>query len=269
VIRLVSWNVAGRDLWGDLAGLEADVGLLQEAPPPRPESALHVLPEDLADWRTDGWRRACRTAVARLSDRVDIDPIPTVVVGESTGSRRPAASRFGTVTIADVKNGERVLLTVASVYAAWEGTRPGPIFADGSAHRLLSDLAPLMGSRTHRLVVAGDWNILLGYGEHGDAYYRARYGTVFDRAEALGLEFVGPRHPGGRQAKPWPEELPTDSLCVPTYHTNRQTPATATRQLDFVFASRELADRISVRAMNAVEDWGPSDHCRVIIDIDP
>jgi hypothetical protein len=35
----------------------------------------------------------------------------------------------------------------------------------------------------------------------------------------------------GRQAEPWPDELPTDSRCVPTYHHTRQTPATATRQL--------------------------------------
>ena len=79
--------------------------------------------------------------------------------------------------------------------------------------------------------------------------------TVFARAEALGLRFVGPQHPNGRQAEPWPDELPTDSRCVPTFHHNRQTPATATRQLDFVFASRSLADAVSVRAMNAVDEW--------------
>ena len=90
---------------------------------------------------------------------------------------------------------------------------------------------------------------------------------MFERAEALGLRFVGPQHPNGRQADPWPAELPADSLCVPTFHHNQQTPATATRQLDFVFASRALADHVHVRALNGEDEWGPSDHCRVLIDV--
>ena len=117
--------------------------------------------------------------------------------------------------------------------------------------------------------MAGDWNLLRGYGEFGDAYWRRRYDTVFDRAEALGLRFVGPQFPNGRQADPWPDELPAGSLCVPTFHHARQKPETATRQLDFVFVSAALANRVKVRALNAPEDWGPSDHCRVVIDVLP
>jgi hypothetical protein len=91
---------------------------------------------------------------------------------------------------------------------------------------------------------------------------------VFDRAEAMGLRFVGPQAPYGRQANPWPAELPEDSLNVPTYHTSRQGPMGATRQLDFVFASHVLAERLSVRALNGdPEEWGPSDHCRVAIEL--
>ena len=36
-------------------------------------------------------------------------------------------------------------------------------------------------------------------------------------------------------------------------------------QLDFVFASEGMADSIQVRALNGVEEWGPSDHCRIEI----
>jgi endonuclease/exonuclease/phosphatase family metal-dependent hydrolase len=90
---------------------------------------------------------------------------------------------------------------------------------------------------------------------------------VFDRARALGLRLVGPFHPNGRQAAPWPPELPTESLCVPTYFHAQQTPETATRQLDFVFASDSIADRVTAVALNAVQEWGPSDHCRVRIDV--
>ncbi len=87
--------------------------------------------------------------------------------------------------------------------------------------------------------------------------------------EAIGLTFCGPQHPNGLRADPWPAELPTDSRDVPTYRRSRKDPATGSRQLDFVFASTSLAPRVSVRADNGPDSWGPSDHCRVIITIDP
>ncbi|OWY59085.1 hypothetical protein B7486_76455, partial [cyanobacterium TDX16] len=92
--------------------------------------------------------------------------------------------------------------------------------------------------------------------------------TVFDRLDAIGLVFVGPQQPWGRAASPWPEELPTNSDDVPTYHRPGVGPAGATRQLDFVFASAGLLDEItSVRALNKQDEWGPSDHCRVLIEL--
>ena len=54
---------------------------------------------------------------------------------------------------------------------------------------------------------------------------------------------------------------------VPTYHTISQTPATAQNQLDYVFASRGFHESVTVRALNAVEEWGASDHCRLVIEI--
>ncbi len=161
----------------------------------------------------------------------------------------------------------RTSLTAVSVYAPWDRTTTGGLYADAAAHRVLSDLSALMFTRRHRLLVAGDWNILFGYGEHGDGYYAARYRTVFDRAAALGLRFLGPQAPGGRQAEPWPVELPRDSLNVPTYHHSRQTPQTATRQLDFVFASDSLAEQVTVTALNQPTHWGSSDHCKLLIEV--
>ena len=37
-------------------------------------------------------------------------------------------------------------------------------------------------------------------------------------------------------------------------------------QLDYVFASRNIADALSVRALNVPEEWGPSDHCRIAVE---
>jgi hypothetical protein len=157
------------------------------------------------------------------------------------------------------------------MYALWERphhtTNSNWIYADGSVHRLISDLSALIGRQNgHKIIASGDFNILHGYGEHGSKYWASRYDTVFQRMEALGMSFVGPKTPYGRSAHPWPSELPTDSKNVPTYHTSKMTPAQAERQLDFVFASDDIAGKIRVRAMNELEEWGPSDHCRVEIE---
>lgn len=86
----------------------------------------------------------------------------------------------------------------------------------------------------------------------------------------IAFVFLGPQAGDEqRQAAPCPPELPTDSRNVPTHHTNRQTPESEGHQLDFVWASRSIAERVRARAMNGVAEWGPSDHCRVEILIDP
>jgi hypothetical protein len=97
-------------------------------------------------------------------------------------------SRAGSIAAADVVTGGQIAFTAVSVYAAWEkvGAR-GRGYADGSAHRILSDLSALMVRPDHRLVVAGDWNLLRGYGEYGDRYWKARYDTVFERWASSGL----------------------------------------------------------------------------------
>lgn len=118
------------------------------------------------------------------------------------------------------------------------------------------------------LIVAGDLNLLYGYGEYGSAYWKRRYATVFERAAAMGLVFVGPQSPHGRQAEPWPEELPPERRNVPTFHHTRQRAETATRQLDFVFAIASIADRVTTTAFNEPERWGRSDPCRGLITVD-
>ncbi|RQD69544.1 MAG: hypothetical protein D5S00_06705, partial [Tindallia sp. MSAO_Bac2] len=184
-------------------------------------------------------------------------------------------SRPGSIAAALIRIPETMEeFTVVSLYSNWERplrqTSSGWIYADASAHRLISDLSSLIGQqKKHRIIAAGDLNILYGYGEYGSTYWKRRYDTVFDRFSALGLSFVGPQAPGGGvQASPWPSELPKESRNVPTFRTNKNKPETASRQLDFVFASESIADRLSVRAANSEKEWGLSDHCCVFINID-
>ena len=275
-IQIVSWNIAHRiDPWRVLVDSGADAALLQEAQCPPPD-VRSLVETDAAEWRTEGdaITRSWRTAVVLLSDRVRLKPWSLAPL-TSASSHEIAVSVPGTLAVADLEIIEtQETITLASLYGLWETpaaqTSSNWIYADASVHRLISDLSALIGrQRDHKLIAAGDLNVLHGYGEYGSPYWKTRYDTIFARMEALGLRFVGPQAPtGGIQAEPWPKELPPDSRNVPTYRTRQRQPETATRQLDFVFASDQICDRTSVRALNTPEDWGPSDHCRILIELE-
>lgn len=273
MIKAVSWNIANRSsLWHDVMALDADVALLQEAPAPPRDIAARVVTDE-APWRTEGGGTKCdwRATVVRLSEKIEATWHQVKPIGEAKGGEF-AVSRLGTLSAATIAPPEAEPTIFISMYGRWErahaSTNSAWIYADASVHRLISDLSVFIGTqRGHRIIAAGDLNILHGYGEGGSEYWGARYRTVFDRFSALGLRFVGPQFPNGRQAEPWPAELPRDSMNVPTYHTAGQGPTGAARQLDLVFASVSIAERVRVRALNSVDEWGGSDHCRVAIEV--
>ncbi|MCU0676499.1 MAG: endonuclease/exonuclease/phosphatase family protein [Myxococcota bacterium] len=268
---IYSWNICrSAQAWRELARSDGDIALLQEAVAPPADLDLEV---DEAGWGTAGagLDRPWRTAIARLSNRVTMSTRSCRAIPEGEMGQL-VSSRAGTMTVADVELPGEEPITLVSMYAAWEkpATETGSawIVADASAHRLISDLSLLIGRQSgHRIIAAGDLNLLYGYGENGSAYWARRYMTVFDRMEALGMRFVGPQSPRGAQADPWPAELPKDSMNVPTFRTRRGDPSTATRQLDFVFASDSLASRVDVTALNRADEWGPSDHCRIRVEL--
>lgn len=273
MIRIISWNMNGNsNAWSELASSDIDLALLQEAKPP-PESITSVELDLPPPWITAGGiRRNWRAAIARLSDKITIKPYKLGTVDEYD-PKSLAVSCKGTLAAADVvMKSSREVITVISMYGAWEEAfrNRNLIYADASVHRMISDISALISrQRGHKIIAAGDLNILHGYGEYGSPYWKARYDTIFDRMKAIGLPFIGPQAPeGGIQASTWPEELPKNSKDVPTYRTKKKNPETATRQLDFVFASESLKDRLHTRAMNKPEEWGPSDHCRILIELD-
>jgi hypothetical protein len=270
MMKIIAWNIAHRpDAWRLLANSDADIALLQEAFKP-PVDVASKFEVDNAPWET-GQTQRWRTAIVKLSTRAELQWIEAKPLADAHGGEL-GVSRPGTLAAAIVTPPASEPFTAISVYGCWEAphamTNSKFIYADASVHRLISDLSVFVSKRaTKGILVAGDLNILYGYGEHGDAYWAARYETVFTRMKALGLSFVGPQAPAGRLAEPWPAERPRTSRNVPTYHTKQQTPASCTRQLDFVFATANLASRCSVRALNEPSDWGPSDHCRVEIQV--
>ena len=199
MLKIVAWNSARREeAWRDLLNTDADIALLSEASEP-PADVTRQLEVDPAPWRTAGagMNRPWRTVVIKLSNRVDVQwiemkPLVDAFPGEL------AVSCHGTLAAAIIKSGSTDAFVVASMSAVWEKPqlKSGSkwIYADGSVHRLISDISALVGQQTnHRILAAGDLNVLNGYGENGSMYWASRYETVFARMSALGLSFVGPQ----------------------------------------------------------------------------
>ncbi len=212
----------------------------------------------------------------QLSDKVEVEwfrQVPTT--GWWDSDRDVQVSGIGTIAVARVVpcgQADEAFLVV-SMYARWTqahpitGKNPGD-HADLSAHRILSDLQTFMDyldpSRYPNILAAGDLNLYYGARE---APWCERERLVWNRFKVLGLEFLGPQLPNGRAPSSTPPESPENTRDVPTFHTNHETPAEANRQLDYAFASRGFHKTVTVRALNGDEEWGSSDHCRLLIEV--
>ena len=280
MIRLVSWNIAKKwEPWRELAEMarlgEVDVALLQEAGSP-PGDVVHMVRyEDDVLWNRhlyDRW-----PLVVQLSDRVDVERFRQVPPISELGENDIGVSGIGTMAAARVVPLSRPeeAFVVMSMYARWMKPHPSTCSpwragaSDVSAHRILSDLTAFIGHEDpsrHRILAAGDLNMI--YGATGRRLsLPERQRTVWDRFEALGLKFLGPQAPDGRQAAVAPPDVPQDTLNVPTFYPTGKSAADAAVQLDYAFASRGFHEQMRVRALNAVDEWGSSDHCRLLIEV--
>ncbi len=93
------------------------------------------------------------------------------------------------------------------------------------------------------LIVAGDLTTNIN-----------RTPETFSSVEKIGLRHVGPEGPSY------------------IHKPKGETPEIAWRELNHVFVSAEIADRVCVTALNGPDEessefWGPSDHCRVSIEV--
>lgn len=290
-IKVVSWNIATRiKPWAELVAMDADVALLQEARRPPADIAEHldIGPQNSWDshswisnwWHGRGWRALFERwpMVVRLSDRVDVEWFTQVSPDGWPEKDEISVSGIGTITAARVtpRDGSIEPFIVASMYGRWVGPHPSiqaswEIYADASVHRIISDLSAFIADGnpgTHRILAAGDINVTYGYGHGSGPYWDARYLNLFERMETTGLAFLGPQKPNGRQAETRATGEPEDSKNVVTYCLPGKTPATTSNnQFDFAFASRGFHESINVRALNEVDEWGSSDHCRLLIEI--
>ena len=289
--RIINWNIDKRtEPWRQLVSLaHADVALLQEAGSIPPNMPDRVTTGGVEHWDSHVWNSRWYEGrfpklydrwpmVVQLSDRVEVEWFKQVSPISEVCSDEIAVSGIGTIAAARVSPRESPAepFIVVSMYARWIKPHPSTRsnwrvgFPDGSAHRIISDLSVFIGDAdpaSHRILAAGDLNMVYGCVPDDPQSLATRERSVFDRFEALGLQFMGPQYPSGRRAAQPPHGLPSDSRNVPTYHTRSRRPATAEHQLDYVFASRGFHESVTVRALNSVKDWGASDHCRLQIDV--
>ena len=267
MVRMVCWNLAKRhDPWRVLRAMEQiDVALLQETRPPPADVDISLHDIDPEEWPRG---RYGRTAVVRLDCRVEV---------EFFEKQSYATSDRLCIAAARVIPPHGEPFIVVSLGPDSEKPHPSVVGRtmeagnhDNVLHRTISDLSAFIGTPSkHRVVVAGDLSMVRGPSDYHKPYWARRYQVVFDRMEALGLPCIGPQAPeGGRQANPWPAWLPAGSRNVPTYYRIGTSPAEAEAGLDYVFASQSMVDSIRVRALNEPDEWGPSDHCRVLIEVE-
>lgn len=290
MIKVVSWNIAKRQQpWRELLGMDADVALLQEAgdPPWDLRNEIEAGPWESYDSHvlyTNEYRRYwpnlfdrwCR--VVKLSDRVEVEWLKQFppVAGPPEGTI--PVSGIGTVAAAKITPVDDNVkpFVVVSMYGRWMGSYPPEgkkiwlQMPDTSAHRIISDLSVFVGGEdpeTHRVLAAGDLNMDYGWLDNDPVGFGARERSVWDRFKALGFEYLGPQYPNGRQPNPTPKHLPPNTKNVATFRSNYMSPMTAQLQLDHIFASRGFHQGIKTRALNCVCQWGSSDHCRLVIEV--
>ena len=253
---------------------EADVAMLQEAGSP-PEGVSGRVEYDDHDIQHrsqyDRW-----PLIVRLSDRVKVEWLRQDEPKFNLDKRSIGISGIGTIAGAKIspRDQPQNAFLAFSMYARWMRVHPTTgaswIYSDSSAHRILSDISTFIDHASpekQKILAAGDMNMFFGaIGNEKSVPEREQ--TVWNRFSALGLEFLGPQLPHGRPAATKQPDIPTTTRNVPTFHTTKQSPAEANRQLDYAFASRGFHRSINVRALNKVEEWGPSDHCRLMIEVE-
>ena len=280
MIKVVNWNIGKTQKpLEQLLEMDADVALLQEVHPGGYEwlktakDGVRVSPQDPWEpWQYEHYDRW--PLVVKLSDRVQVKWFKQTVPTPWVKDDEIAVSGIGTIAAAKIIPVDCAEPFIAvSVYARWFKPHPlvgGPIYSDASAHRIISDLTAFIGSEdpsTHRILTAGDLNNFYGSTRENPLIWFERDRGVFTRMDALGLEFMGPQYPDGRPADPAPQGLAADTKNVPTYYHAGGSPVTAQNQLDYVFASRGFHNSVRTRAMNGVDEWGSSDHCRILIEV--
>ena len=246
---------------------DADLAHLQEVGSPPVDLADRIGYRGGVFWSRQLYDRW--PLVVKLCDRVTVEPYQQVPPVRDLGEDAIGASGIATVAAARVipHDDEDEAFVAVSMYECCLSPHPSinakscrSDYSDASAHRIISDQSTFIGRSdpaVQRILAAGDLNMF--YGATGRRWSLPERGRkVWNRMQALGLEFLGPQVPHGRRAEAEPDDVRADTENVPTWHYRGTGPEGAKNQLDYVFASRG----IHKNARDSQERAGFTRRCR-------
>ena len=219
-----------------------------------PEDLRHRVDVDhrLWDGRHSDWM-VYPSVVARLSDRVSTGFIETQLIGDPY-SHDFYTSEWGTLGAAVVNsNGEDEPLTVVSMAAGGDNFTHEVRLAKSSRGHWLGASADFGSIAAGRAVEAASLPLATGRSTEVGVAIRRRSGTNARRCTFR-------RHLTG--CEPWafatscPRDGADTAATWVTFKPIGLSPAEAWGQLDYVFATENIADRVSVRALNEPDEWG-------------
>ncbi len=240
-MKIVSWNMQNkRDSWRFLVDQHQhyDFAFVQEACTPTPYVRRQAAEWDIPYERWQARPNRYKQEVLRISDawtffRLDRDTI---------GSFRPDGSeilvpRFRAAAVVR-RAGQPDVCLVCVV----SGPKRSVRLAD-TVRAVRRTLAAASLDSQMPMIAAGDLTT-----------NPKRTPQTFTHMAEIGMHHLGPDCP--------------NFISKP----QGETPGTAHRRLNHVFVTEDLVERVSVTALNHPDEthpdyWGPSDHCRILIEV--
>jgi endonuclease/exonuclease/phosphatase family metal-dependent hydrolase len=256
-VRVVVWNIANKARAFDaLASLEADIALLNEASPPPTASGI---------WRDE---TVGRDAKRRKWSAAVLTPHPVTEITDARPQWRASkrnvpfeCSRPGSWIAAQVEVTPGDTVTAVAMYGLLDE------LSDSSVHRSLSEISPVLDDRRYRqrVLIGGDLNTGTQW-PSGDPFMH-RDSNVLERFAALGLvDCLSAMRPEGRL-----EGCPCTLGDGCTHTRTRLDPRWphVPYQMDYLWASRQLAKRLRSCTALATDEWfAISDHAPLVAEFD-
>lgn len=258
-LRVATWNM---DHWKRTVGqreagwaflqdpLGVDVALLQECVPPDGHPRARVA------YREIGGGRPWGSAVASFRDDLEVEEVGAVRTRWGS-SRFPMLShRPGGLMVARTRVPDVGPITFVSLYSVVDG-----YYSQTTVLRFVADLIPLFDSpEGERVILGGDFNLTDAVAPTNEQLprYRAILGTV----EALGLKNLAET---AAEVPPPPEGCPCGSEECRHLRTYGKGLGP---QLDWLFATPELAHRCRSLRVEWDRSRELSDHAPIVADFD-
>ena len=252
-MKIVSWNMQNKsESWRFLLGQRHDdydfafVGEACTPPPDVQQSAMSAgwnIPFETWSLQPGEQRKQYRQEVLGIRagwsiERLDRNEVVDVASPLMTDEVDRLFRRWHRAAVVERSGEELCLVCVVS------GHRQAQ-----SLPELIEGVRTALENRSSMpMIVAGDLTT------DGD-----KSAAMFSRMEDMGLPWVGPTAPNYIQV-------------IGRKPHQRETAADAHRHLNHVFVSDEIADRVTATALNDPDEnsaafWGPSDHCRILIEL--